>query len=186
MDLLVHHVVARGAAGAAIFADATDRDDYLERLGAVADRYGWRCLAYCLMTNHTHVLVEARRSDLRVGVRRLRRAHASAYNVRHGRCEPVWSPATRPIRIRSDPQLWAATAYLAVNPVAAGLCATPEFWRWSSHAATIGATEPPRWLAVARLLELLEGPSGGDPRARYTQYVADRVARVALAAVGVG
>jgi putative transposase len=185
MDLLVHHVVARGAAGAAIFVDATDRDEYLERLGTVTERYGWRCLAYCLMTNHTHLLVEARRSDLRVGVRRLRHAHARACNVRHGRCAPVWSAATRPIRVRTDPQLWAVAAYLAVNPVAAGLCATPEFWRWSSHAATIGAVAPPPWLAVARLLELLEGPTGGDPRARYTQYVADRVARIPPAAVAV-
>lgn len=186
MDLIVQHVVARGAGGAAIFADAIDRDDYLERLGAVTERYAWRCLAYCLMTNHTHLLIEGRRSDLRVGVRRLRRAHARAYNVRRGRCDAVWSPATRPIRIRTDPQLWAVTAYMAANPVSAGLCATPEFWRWSSHAATIGATDPPRWLAVTRLLELLEGSTGGDPRACYTQYVADRIARVPLAAADVG
>jgi REP element-mobilizing transposase RayT len=174
---LVHHVIARAADGVRLFADDLDRLSYLERVGAVAERYAWRCLAYCLMTNHTHLLVEATRAELRVGVRRLRRAHAQALGLRHGHAAAVWSPACRPVRIGSDRQLWAAAFYIAANPVDAGLCAVASDWRWSSHAAVLGLAPAPPFLDVERLLELLGGPTGAEPRARYALYVAERSRR---------
>ncbi|HET6506708.1 MAG TPA: hypothetical protein VFG42_07955 [Baekduia sp.] len=169
---LIHHVVGRGADGTRLFADDRDRDrvEYLERLGVIAERYGWRVLAYCLMANHTHLLVESARADLRVGVRRLRRAHGTALALRHGLPGPIWSPAARPLRIATERRLWAVAAYVAANPVDAGLCPTAADWRWSSHPAVLGHAIAPEWLDLARLLELL----GGVTRAEYARYVADR------------
>jgi putative transposase len=173
MDL-IHHVVARAANGARLFADDTDRDNYLESLGGVTSRYSWRCLAYCLMRNHTHLLVEATRADLRVGRRRLRQAHAHALGVRHGVCGPVWQTGHRAVRIRNEQQLWAVAAYIASNPVDAGLCLDAARYRWSSHAAAIGATAGPPWLASDDLLTLLCGSSDAAARRRYALYVAER------------
>src|SRR6185369_1881631 len=112
----IFHAVARGAEGAPIFVDDVDRAAYLEALAGVVGRHRWRCLAYCLMGNHTHLLVGAARGDLRAGIRALRAAHARALGVRHGRpADAVWAPAVRPVRIRDDRQLWAAAAYVAAN-----------------------------------------------------------------------
>ncbi|HWI71262.1 MAG TPA: hypothetical protein VNT55_04865 [Baekduia sp.] len=47
-------------------------------------------------------------------------------------------------------------------------------WRWSSHAAVLGLAPAPPFLNVARLLELLGGPTGAEPRARYARYVEER------------
>jgi putative transposase len=174
---LIHHIVARATAGAWLFADDLDRLEYLERLGFVARRWRWRVLAYCLMTNHTHLLVESTRADLRVGGRRLRRAHARALSVRHGLGPaPVWTASVPPVRIVGEPQLWATAAYIAANPVDAGLCASAADWRWSSHPAMLGDAVAPEWLDLARLLELL----GGTTRARFAEYVVAR-GRVAKA-----
>jgi REP element-mobilizing transposase RayT len=140
----------------------------------IADRHGWRVLAYCLMTNHTHLLVEARRADLRVGLRRLRRAHADALALRHGLPGPIFAPAARPLRIATERRLWAVAAYIAANPVDAGLCPTAADWRWSSHPALLGHAIAPSWLDLARLLELL----GGTTRAAYARYITDRGRRV--------
>jgi REP element-mobilizing transposase RayT len=167
---LVHHAVARSADGHPLFLDDADRLGYLERLGTIADRYSWRVLAYCLMTTHTHLLIEATRVDLRVGTRRLRRAHGTALALRHGLPGPVWAPAARPLRIETERRPWAVAAYIAANPVDAGLCATAADWRWSSHPAMLGHAIAPPWLDLARLLELL----GGTTRARFARYVADR------------
>lgn len=167
---LVHHVVGRGADGARVFADDADRADYLDRLGVIAERYGWRVLAYSLMANHTHLLVESGRTELRVGVRRLRRAHGNALALRHGLPGPVWSPPARPLRIGTERRLWAVAAYIAANPVDAGLCTTAVDWRWSSHPAMLGHAVAPAWLDLARLLSLL----GGATRAQYARYVAQR------------
>ncbi|WCB92756.1 hypothetical protein DSM104299_01455 [Baekduia alba] len=176
MDL-IHHLVARGADGARIFVDDVDRRSYLESLAGVTERYGWRCLAYCLMRNHTHLLIEAPRADLRVGRRRLRQAHARALGLRHGQADIVWQPGARATRIRSDQQLWAVAAYIASNPVDAGLCVEASRYRWSSHAATLGAVPTPPWLATDDLLTLLCGAADAAARRRYARYVMERARR---------
>ena len=168
---LVHHVVARGADGTRVFHDDHDRLEYLDRLGWVAARHGWRVLAYCLMVNHTHLLVEApTRTDLRVGTRRLRRAHGHALALRHGLPGPAWSSGARPLPITTERRFWAVSAYIAANPVDAGLCPTAADWRWSSHPALLGHVPTPPWLDIARLLFLL----GGVTRTTYARHVAER------------
>ncbi|WP_051222648.1 transposase [Conexibacter woesei] len=170
----IHHLVGRAANGVRLFTDDADRRSYLESLGGVTERYGWRLLAYCLMRNHTHLLVEAPRTEVRVGQRRLRQAHAHALGVRHGVSDAVWQTGHRAVRIRNEQQLWAVAAYIASNPVDAGLCLDAARYRWSSHAATIGAAPAPPWLASADLLTLLCGSSDATARRRYALYVAER------------
>lgn len=170
------HIVSRGRERADVFVDPLDRSTYLELLEVVAARHGWRVLAYCLMSTHTHLLIEADRSSARAGARQLRRAHERAIQLRHGRPDRVWDPPRR-VRVRDDQQLWAVAAYIACNPVEAGLCRLPEAWHWSSHRATLGLDPAPPWLAVERLLTLLGGTTGGDARARYAEYVRDRARR---------
>jgi putative transposase len=126
------------------------------------------------MTNHMHLLVESARTELRVGLRRLRRAHATALAARHGLPGPTWSPAARPLRITTERRLWAVAAYIAANPVDAGLCATAADWRWSSHPALLGHAIAPEWLDLARLLQLL----GGTTRAGFARHVEERGRRI--------
>jgi putative transposase len=182
----IHHLVARSGDGVSLFPDDDDRVAYLESLGGVTRRYDWRLLAYCLMRNHTHLLVEATRADLRVGQRRLRHAHAHRLGVRHGRADAVWRTGARAVRIRNERQLWAVAAYIAANPVDAGLCLDAADYRWSSHAATIGDAEPPPWLACDVLLTLLCGSSDAAARRRYARYVAERGRRSRPAAEDYG
>ena len=54
----VHHAYARGVNRTVIFLDDEDRERYLALLGQVVERHGWRCLAFCLMHNHVHLLVQ--------------------------------------------------------------------------------------------------------------------------------
>ena len=61
--------------------------------------------------------------------------------------------------------------YVAQNPSKAGLCARPEEWRWSSHAAVAGLTDfVPGFLDVERALYYFAS-AGGDPRTRYREFV---------------
>ena len=53
-------------------------------LEQVVVRHGWRCLAYCLMKNHVHLLVETPEPNLAAGMRRLHGLHAQRFNKRHG------------------------------------------------------------------------------------------------------
>ena len=67
----VYHITSRGNAAAAIFFGDEDRLRLLDVLREAAERFGWICHAYCLMSNHYHLLVETPRANLSRGMRHL-------------------------------------------------------------------------------------------------------------------
>jgi putative transposase len=164
-------VFARGIARREIYVDDVDRRIYLATLGRVARRQQWRCLAYCLMPNHVHLLVETPFANLGAGMQRLHGDYAHVFNERHGRSGHVFQGRYGSVRITTDEQLWTTAAYVALNPVAAGLCQAPEEWPWSSHGWMADARRRPGWLDVPRLLSYFEG-LGGDPREHYAALMA--------------
>ena len=160
---------ARGNDRRRIYVDDRDRRIYLTTLAAIVVDKRWRCLAYCLMDNHVHLLLETPEANLAAGMQRLHGQYAQMYNKRHGRSGHVFQGRYGATRITSDEQLWLVVAYVARNPVEAGRCERPEQWRWSSHAATLQRAGP-RWLDVPRLLWYL-APPGADALQRYADLV---------------
>ena len=90
----VYHVTARGNARQPIFRDAQDRRLFLSTLDHVSARYGWLCHAYCLMTNHYHLLIETTRPTLSRGMRQLNGVYTQAFNRRHGRVGHLFHTGT--------------------------------------------------------------------------------------------
>ena len=170
----VVHVYARGVRKHAIYVDDADRRSYLRLLGEVVVRQSWQCLAYCLMRNHVHLLVETPEPNLASGMHRLHGLHAQAFNRRHGCSGHVFQGRYNAVAVRTDAQLLAVAKYIALNPVEAGLCDEACQWPWGSHAAVLDGTAP-RWLDVARLLGHF-GADGGEPRRRYAEFVRSPVA----------
>ena len=166
----VHHVYARGAARLPIFGDDADRRRYLSLLSRVSRRMSWRCLSYCLMSNHMHLLVETPEPNLGLGMQRLHGGYAFAFNRRHGRSGHLFERRYDAVSVSTDEYLWSLVRYIAHNPVEAGMCARPEDWPWSSHAAIVEDSVPP-WLDVPRLLSYVTASNGGDPRSRYAELV---------------
>jgi REP element-mobilizing transposase RayT len=162
----VHHVTARGNRRQIIYLDAEDRETYLDLLGEVIVLRRWLCLAYCLMDNHVHLLIETPEGGLGRGMQLLHGLYADTFNKRHGRSGHLFQGRYGAERIKTDAQLWVTARYIARNPVEAGLCAEPGGWVWSSHAATVGARAAPAWLDVARLRGYF-GTWGG----RYEDFV---------------
>jgi REP element-mobilizing transposase RayT len=168
-DAIVH-VFARGVRKLAIYVDDVDRECYVALLGQVVERQGWRLLAYCLMRNHVHLLVQTPEPNLGAGMCRLHGMHAQAFNKRHGHTGHVFQGRYAGVVVRTDAQLLAVARYIALNPVEARLCEEASEWAWSSHAAVAGGVAPPLWLDVASLLGYF-GADGGDPRERYLDFV---------------
>ena len=69
---------------------------FFEDLAKVVQRLGWRCHAYCLMTNHYHLLVRTPEPDLSVGMWILNQRHALRINRRHGFEGHVFEDASSP------------------------------------------------------------------------------------------
>jgi REP element-mobilizing transposase RayT len=165
----IHHVWARGVRRHEIYADDFDRLRYLVMLGRVVVRQGWRCLAYCLMGNHVHLVLETPEANLASGMQRLHGDYAVSFNQRHGLSGHVFQGRYGSERAIDDAQLWSQLRYVPRNPVEAGLCSRPQEWRWSSHRAVVEGGGP-AWLDVARTVELFSG-AGGDPLERYVEFV---------------
>jgi putative transposase len=173
----IHHVFARGNRRQRIYLDAADCWRYLDLLGQVVARTRWRCLAYCLLDNHVHLLIETPETNLGAGMQLLHGTYAQQFNWRHGRSGHLFQGRYGANFVKDDEQLWTTTGYIAANPVTAGLCDRPEQWPWNSYRHAF-ADSAPGWLDTPRLLSYL-GALGGEPRHRYGELVNDRLARKA-------
>ena len=141
-------------------------------LGEAIARFDWICLAFCLMTNHVHLLLETRRGNLGEGMQWLHGEYARAFNERHGLDGHLFQGRYGSRAIRSDPQLLVTAAYIAMNPVEAGLCHAPESWAWSSCSSS-----PPEWLGRDRLNAYFAGFARGNGMEAFDALVRENALR---------
>lgn len=123
------------------------------------DECGWRCHAYCLLTNHYHLLIETPEPTLADGMHCLNGRWARWFNKRYSRVGHVFQGPYGAECVSTDEHLLELFRYISLNPVRAGLCEAPEDWPWSSFAATVGLAEPPSFLTLS-LVESLFGSAG--------------------------
>jgi putative transposase len=126
------HVTARGVDGVAIFRDDDDRRFYLALLSFVIATYDWTCFAFCLMTNHVHVLVDADVDKLSAGIQYLHGVYAQRFNRKYGRSGHLFGARFASWVVETEEHLEGAAAYIVENPVRAGLCRDAASWRWSA------------------------------------------------------
>ena len=165
----IYHVYARGNDRRRIFMDDEDRQLYLSLLRGISERYEWRCLAYCLMDNHVHLLIETPQANLSQGMQRLHGAYAQLFNERHDRVGHLFQGRYGAVRVESDGQLWSTLAYIAANPVRSGLVRSAADWHWSSHRQIV-AGESDGLVDLERLVRLLGG-SAQRPLETYAELV---------------
>ena len=77
----LYHITSRGNAREDVFLNDSDRARFLEILGGVVARYGWICHAYCLMSNHYHLLIETPRANLSRGMQLLNGVYTQWFNL---------------------------------------------------------------------------------------------------------
>ena len=137
-----YHVGTRGVRRFPIVYDDVDRESFLGDLANVVHARGWRCHAYCLMTNHYHVLVSTPEPDLSVGMWKLNQRHALRVNRRHGFAGHVFEGRFFAELVDDDSYMVAVARYIDQNPVRAGICHRAETWPWSGCASTLGLRPP--------------------------------------------
>jgi len=170
----LYHVTSRGNRQGAIYDDDRDRGLFLDILGRVVEQSRWLCYAYCLMSNHYHLLIETPEGNLSKGMRQLNGVYTQAVNHRHQRGGHLFQGRFKAILVDSDSYLLELSRYVVLNPVRAGMVTKPEDWPWSSCNSTLGKPRAPAWLAVDALLMRFaqrREVAGG----RYARFVADGI-----------
>jgi putative transposase len=134
----VYHITSRGNARQAIFLDDKDYSNFLEVLCSVINRYNWILHAYCLMSNHYHLLIETPEGNLSEGMRQLNGVYTQQFNRRHNRVGHVLQGRYKAILVDKDSYLLELCRYVVLNPVRAGLVKSPKEWKWSNYRDTSG------------------------------------------------
>jgi REP element-mobilizing transposase RayT len=130
----VFHITARGVERRAIFLDDDDRRLFVALLELAQQRHEWKVLAYCLMTNHIHVLVDARRADLSAGAHLLIGRYAQLFNDRYERTGHLFQGRFHARAVEDDEYLAYVCDYVFDNPIRAGLCRDRAEWPWLGGA----------------------------------------------------
>lgn len=148
-----YHVVMRGNGRQNLFEDDADRRAFLSYLRGDAERFGVRVLAWCLMSNHIHLLLEDPEDNLSEMMRSLATSYALRFNRRGGHAGHVFQQRFYSNPIEDEAYLLQAMRYIHDNPAKSGVCPADEY-PWSSYHEYTGM---PEYADTGLLLEMLGG-----------------------------
>ena len=132
------HVVQRGHDRADCFFDDADYLSYLVALGTYAARFACAVHAYCLMTNHVHLLVTpCDATGCANLMKHLAQRHSKRINAKRGRTGTLWEGRYYSGLVATDEYAVACYRYIDLNPVRAAMVEHPSKYRWSSYGANV-------------------------------------------------
>ena len=138
------HVIQRGNNRVACFRQDSDYLMYLAYLRQLSDKYDCAIHAYCLMTNHVHLLVTPASSGACTGLMRdLGQRYVQYFNRRHKRTGTLWEGRYRSCIAESALYVLGCYRYIETNPVRAGMVDHPTGYLWSSYAVNSGMRSDP-------------------------------------------
>lgn len=133
-----HHVTQRGNNLADVFFDDEDKAAYLSILKNYREKLDIEIWAYCLMTNHVHLLtVPADEKSLSRCIGRTNLVYTQHVNRKYKRSGRLWQNRFFSTVVDSETYLWAVARYIENNPVKSALVTRPEDYPWSSCRAHV-------------------------------------------------
>lgn len=129
----LYHVVVKGADRQLLFEERNDYLKYLDMLSYYKDKFGVNIYAYCLMSNHVHLLVHVPDIPLDSFFRGLNTCYAVWFNMKYDRTGFLQQGRYHSEAINDFSQLFAVVRYIHCNPCKAGIEKYPgEKYPWSS------------------------------------------------------
>lgn len=158
-----------------LFHSERDAGAYLALLDATTrDVAEWTILAYCLMPNHVHYVVDAAVDDVSKLMRYVNGCYAQRFNREHGLRGHLFQDRFHATAILNQPHLIESIRYVTLNPVRSGMCASPANWRWSSYRAWMGSAPAWPFFEPAHALSLF-GSDRDIARTRLSRFVESAV-----------
>ena len=170
----LYHVTARGNRRETIFENDVDRQEWLQLLGHVCERFNWRCHAYCLMDNHYHIVIETAEANLSKGMRQLNGVYTQYFNRQHHKVGHVFQGRFKGILVEKDSYLLELSRYVVLNPIRAGMVNDIEDWNWSSFLLMCHQCEVPSWMETDWILSQFS-QNRKDAIAQYINFIRDGI-----------
>ena len=133
---VAQHVIQRGNNRGDIFRSPADHEAFLYTLRDALARYPLEVHAYVLMRNHVHFMVTPGSPQALPGaMQAIGRRYVRYFNDRHQRTGGLFEGRYRSLMVEDERYWFTCMRYIELNPVRAGLVATPEAYPWSSYQA---------------------------------------------------
>jgi len=160
------HVIQRGNNRGACFVNDEDRNFYLFHLARGLGRFGCQLHAYCLMTNHVHLLLTPEGAESCAPLmKHMGQLHSQYFNKRYKRTGSLWEGRFRSCLVQSERYVLACYRYIELNPVRAGMVPSASAYRWSSHNGNAGRASNQPLTRHAEYLAL-----AADETSRHAAY----------------
>ena len=135
------HVMARGIRKMAIFKADEDYLIFMKILKCVQEKTPFELHAYCLMTNHFHLLLWCKTDPIWVIMRRLMTNYAIYFNRKYGYCGHLFESRYKSSVVKDDLYFLEASRYIHLNPVKAAMVNGPLDYHYSSYHSYMNGTE---------------------------------------------
>ncbi len=168
-----YHVTSRGNERKDIFKSNTDREMFLSYLASAQEKYEAVVHAYCLMSNHYHLMIETPQGNLSQIMKYINSSYTNFFNIKRKRTGHLLQGRYKAVLVEADAYATELSRYIHLNPVRAGMVRSPEEYRWSSYSYYTERSSP-SWLKTGFIL----GYFGTDPtqsRRDYRNYVIEKV-----------
>jgi len=164
-----YHVILRGNARQDVFFTPQDRHRFYELMAEGTARFGYRVHAFCLMTNHVHLALQAGDRSLSAGMQNLAFRYTRYLNARLKRVGHLFEGRFRAYLVDRDRYGLALVRYIHLNPVRTRIVPEPLAYSYCSHRAYLGRHDLP-WLTTDWVLGQFASRVG-PARQRYVRFI---------------
>lgn len=137
----IYHVIVRGNNQGAIFLDDNDRDEYLKRLKRYKEKFKVSIYAYCLMTNHVHLLIYDNGQDISKVMQGLSLSYVIYFNKKYGRTGHLFQDRFNSVMVKRDSYFIYVSKYIHLNPVRANMVKDARNYKWGSYNIYINSED---------------------------------------------
>ena len=129
----IYHVMLRGINGQVIFEDKQDKEKFLLTLKTYKAISEYKIFAYCLMSNHIHLLLKVEKEDLDLVIKRIAGSYVYWYNWKYKRRGHLFQDRFKSEPVEDDAYFLMVMRYIHQNPLKSGICKKVGNYEYSSY-----------------------------------------------------
>ena len=165
-----YHVMNRGRRSDRIFEGRNDYLMFIDLLKEATELWDIRISAYCLMSNHYHLLIHTPKGNLSRCMRHINGVYTQRFNRIHGFDGQLFRGRFKSIVVDGDSYLLQLVRYIHRNPLRAGVAEHLEDYPWTSHKGYVSSAKRWDWLHKDFILSLLSPVQASSLKA-YKQFM---------------
>ena len=168
-----YHVMNRGRRREKIFASSEDYEIFIVVLREAVEMWNLKVAAYCLMSNHYHLLLHTPDANISRCMRHINGVYTQRYNRRHKKDGQLFRGRYKAVVVGGDSYLLEVLRYIHRNPLNAGPVQNLDDFKWSSHNGYTSRAKKWDWLYKDFMLTLFSR-NIGEAKKAYIEFVSQK------------